>query len=67
MSASFCWQCGRKFVKVKGKRVFETVTIDGTNEVKVHKTCVKSLKKPDPDYANAGVKNAVHKYLGEEQ
>lgn len=66
MSASFCWECGKKLQRVKGELVFTEVTLPNATSVRMHKTCAENYQKPAPEHAQAGTKNAVRKYLGEE-
>jgi hypothetical protein len=65
MSASFCWECGKKLQRVNGEIVFREITPPGWCPVRVHIECAKNFGKPAPHYAQHGVKRAVRKYTGE--
>lgn len=64
MSASFCWECGKKLQRVNGELAFREVTPPGGTPVRVHIECAKNFGKEIPDHAQSGVKRAVRKYTG---
>lgn len=66
MSASFCWECGKKLTRHNGTLNFREVTPPGGTPVRVHVECAKNFGNPPPDYANSRTKQAVRRYLGEQ-
>lgn len=68
-NASFCWQCGGKLDRWTSGR-YKGVLVTppgGGDKVRVHKVCAESLTKPDPDFAQSGVRRAVHRYVGDDE
>jgi hypothetical protein len=63
MSASFCWECGKKLQRVNGELAFREVTPPGGVPVRIHIECAKNFGKDHPS-AQMGVKRAVRKYIG---
>lgn len=64
VSASFCWQCGKKLQRVNGKLVFREATPKGcADPVRIHVACAKNLGEPEPSYASSKIKQDVRKYL----